>query len=104
MRPRSAATLASIALNYDKTIQLYCVKQKGPTPPKSMLRVIGQLKKNENIIITRPDKGSGVVVMDKSEYVRRLKEASINDETKFVHISLERPNTKGKTKYQRQTS
>ena len=55
----AAATLRSIALSY--------VKQKGPTPPKSMLRAIGQLKKNEDIIITRPDKGSGVVLMDKSE-------------------------------------
>ena len=84
----AAATLRSIALNY--------VKQKGPTPPKSMLRAIGQLKKNKDIIITRPDKGSGVVLMDKSEYVRLLKEASIGDETKFVHIILKRPNTKGR--------
>ena len=61
-----------------------------------MLRAIGQLRKNEDIIITRPDKGSGVVLMDKSEYVRLLKEASINDETKFVKVSLERPNTKGR--------
>ena len=61
-----------------------------------MVRAIGQLKKNEDIIITRPDKGSGVVVMDKSEYVRLLKDASINDETKFKHVSLERPNTKGR--------
>ena len=80
--------MRSIALSY--------VKQKGPTPPKSMLRAIGQLKKNEDIIITRPDKGSGEVLMNKSEYVRLLKEASINDETNFVHISLERPNTKGR--------
>ena len=49
-----------------------------------------------DIIITRPDKGSGVVLMDKSEYVRLLKEASINDETKLVDISLDRPNTKGR--------
>ena len=78
----ATATLRSIALNY--------VKQKRPIPPKSMLRAIGQLKKNEDIIITRPDKGSGVVVMDKSESdVRLQKEASINDETKFVHVSLE---------------
>ena len=61
-----------------------------------MLRAIGQLRKNVDIIITRPDKGSGVVLMDKSEYVRLLKEASINDETKFVDISLDRPNTKGR--------
>ena len=61
-----------------------------------MLRAIGQLRKNEDIIITRPDKGSEVVLMDKSEYVRLLKEASIGDETKFVHIILKRPNTKGR--------
>ena len=72
----AAVTLRSITLSY--------VKQKGPTPPKSILRAMGQLKKNEDIIIARPDiKGSGVVVMDKFEYVRLLKEASINDETKF---------------------
>ena len=108
----AAATLCSIAPSY--------VKQKGPTSPKSMLRAIGpssfpgslfspttkggeksevaigQLKKNEDIIITRPDKGSGVVVMVKSESVHLLKKASINDETKFVHISFERPSTKGR--------
>ena len=84
----AATILRSIALNY--------VKQKGPTPSKSTLRAIGQLKKNEDIVITRPDKGSGVVVIDKAEYVRLLKEASISDETKFVHISLERPNTRGR--------
>ena len=61
-----------------------------------MLRAIGQLKKNEDITITRPDKGSGVVRMDKSEYARLLKEVSINDKTKFILISLERPNTKGR--------
>ena len=35
-RELAAATLRSIALNY--------IKRKGPTPPKSMLRAIGQLK------------------------------------------------------------
>ena len=40
----AAATLRSIALNY--------LKRKGPTPPKSMLRAIGQLKKRDDIVIT----------------------------------------------------
>ena len=34
--------------------------------------------------------------MDKSEYVRLLKESSINDETKFAPVSLERPKTRGR--------
>ena len=83
----AAATLRSIALNY--------IKRKGLTPPKSMLRAIGQLKKRDDIVITRPDKGLGVVILDKTEYVSLLKESSINDETKFIPISLERPKAKG---------
>ena len=61
-----------------------------------MLRAISQLKKRDDIVVTKPDKGSGVVVMDKSDYVRLLKESSINDEAKFVPVSLERPRTRGR--------
>ena len=61
-----------------------------------MLRAISQLKKREDIVITKPDNGSGVVVMDKSDYVCLLKESSINDEIKFAPVSLERPKTRGR--------
>ncbi|KAL9976394.1 hypothetical protein ACROYT_G013692 [Oculina patagonica] len=61
-----------------------------------MLRAIGQLKKRDDIVVTKPDKGSGVVVMDKTDYVRLLKESSINDETKFTPVGLERPRTRGR--------
>ena len=84
----AAATLHSIALNY--------IKRKGPTPPKSMLRAIDQLKKRDNTVITRPDKGSRVVILDKTECVSLLKESSISDETKFVPIRIERPKAKGR--------
>ena len=76
----AAATLRCISLNY--------LKRKGPTPPKSMLRAIGQLKKRDDIVTTRLDKGSGVVILDKTEYVSLLKESSISDETKFIPVSL----------------
>ena len=88
VRELTAATLQSIALNYSE--------RKGPTAPKAILRAISQLKKRDDIIITKPDKGSGVVVMDKSDYVRLLMESSVNDETKFKPISLERPKTRGR--------
>jgi len=67
----AAATLRSIALNY--------IKWKDQTPPKALLRAISQLKKRDDIIITHLDKGSGIVMMDKADYVHLLKEASIND-------------------------
>ena len=56
-----------------------------------MLRAIGQLKKKDDIVITKPDKGSGVVVMGKSDYVRLLGESSISNETKFRPYALKDP-------------
>ena len=84
----ATATLRSIALNY--------IERKGPRPPKALVRSINQLRKRDDIVIRKPDKGSGVVVMNKSDYVRLLSDASINDETKFKSVSLERPRTKGR--------
>jgi len=84
----AAATLRFIALNY--------IKRKDQTPPKALLRAISQLKKRDDINITRPDKGSAIVVMDKADYVHLLKEASINDESKFIPVQLERPKTRGR--------
>ena len=84
----AAATLRSIALNY--------IERKSPRPPRALRRSIKQLKKRDDIVISKPDKGSGVVVMDRSDYVRLLSEASIKDETKFKPVSLERPSTRGR--------
>ncbi|PFX13326.1 hypothetical protein AWC38_SpisGene22596 [Stylophora pistillata] len=52
--------------------------------------------RREDIVITKPDKGSGVVVMDKTEYIRLLSDASIKDTTKFTPINTERPKTRGR--------
>ena len=84
----AAATLRSIALNY--------IERKGPKPPKTLVKSIQQLKKRDDIVITKPDKGSGVVIMDKSDYIRLLSEASINDRTKFKTVEQQRPNTRGR--------
>ena len=56
----AAATLRSIALNY--------IERRGPRPPKALQQAINQLRRREDIVITKPDKGSGAVVMDKTEY------------------------------------
>lgn len=83
----AAATLRSIALNY--------IQRRGPRPPKALQQAINQLRRREDIVITKPDKGSGVVVMDKTEYIRLLSDASIKDTTKFTPINTERPKTRG---------
>ena len=84
----AAATLRSIALNY--------INRKGPSPPKQLLTAIKQLKRCDDIVITKPDKGPGVVVMDKSKYIHLLSEASVNDTSKFRPVPSERQKTRGR--------
>ena len=73
----ACATLRSIALNY--------IARRSPTPPpKALLQAINNLKRRDDIVITKPDKGSGVVVMDKADYLRLLCDASVCDSTKFI--------------------
>ena len=71
-------TLKSIALNYRAS--------KSRKFPKLLKSALKQLKHNKNIVITKPDKGSVVVIMDKSEYIHLLSEASISDQTKFTAV------------------
>ena len=84
----AAATLRPIALNY--------IEQKSPRLPKALVRSINQLKKRDDIVISKPDKGSGVwpFVLCQIWLRSLLSEPSINDETKFKPVYLERPSTR----------
>jgi len=68
-------------VSYENEFDLHENESK---PPKAFLQAINNLKRREDIIITKPDKGSGVVVMDKTDYLRLLCDASIRDSTKFI--------------------
>ena len=60
--------------------ELNYIQRKSPQPPKTPLTAIEQLK--SDIVVTKPNKGSGVVVMDKTEYIRS--------------VPLERPKSRGR--------
>ena len=60
------------------------------------MKALNRLKKRDDIVVTKPDKGSGIVVMDKSEYLRLLSAASIDDTTKFSRVDDKRPNLRGR--------
>ena len=72
------------------------IASKQTPPPKSLLRALNQLKKRNDIVITKPGKGTGVVVMDKSEYMKLLSEASVKNQEKLKPVSLERLKTRGR--------
>ena len=44
-----------------------------------------QVSSSNNILVTKPDKGSGIVVMDKSDYILKM-EKILHDTTKFELI------------------
>ena len=64
------------AIQYRKKQSLMRVEQ---TQYHHLLK---ELKKDKSIIVTRPDKGRGVVIMDKTDYVSKMN-AILSDRTKF---------------------
>ena len=48
--------------------------------------VINKLRRNDSIIITKLDKGSGIVILNKSDYTNKMNNI-LHDETKFERIS-----------------
>ena len=44
-----------------------------------------QLRRNDSITITKPDKGSGVVILNKSDYTNKMNNI-LHDETKFKRV------------------
>ena len=60
-------------------------------PPQTLLKAIHQLKRRDDIVVTKPDKGSGVV-----EYLRLLADAAINNVTKFRIVKPDRPKCRGR--------
>ena len=50
--------------------------------PKDQYKALSNLSKNKDIIVTNPDKGSGVVIMNKTDYLKKMEDI-VNDTTKF---------------------
>ena len=57
-----------------------------PIFDKENLKILNNFRNNKNIVITRPDKGRGVVILDKTTYKSKLNDI-ISDVTKFQPIS-----------------
>ena len=53
---------------------------------KDKLTILKNLASNKDIVVTRPDKGNGVVIMDKIDYIKKMDDI-LNDPSKFKLIS-----------------
>ena len=49
---------------------------------KVNINILDSLRKDKSILVTKPDKGRGVVILNKEEYIRKTEEI-LNDKTKF---------------------
>ena len=55
-------------------------------PPEEM-RALKSLSKNDSIVVMKPDKGTGVIILDLTDYINKV-EQIVSDHTKFkVHKS-----------------
>ena len=52
---------------------------------RGQFRAIKSLCCNEQILITKPDKGSGVVILDKSDYIKKMG-SIFDDKTKVLNM------------------
>uniref|UniRef100_A0A0X3NUX1 Reverse transcriptase (RNA-dependent DNA polymerase) n=1 Tax=Schistocephalus solidus TaxID=70667 RepID=A0A0X3NUX1_SCHSO len=59
---------------------------------KSHMEKLKELRQNKDVLITRPDKGMGVVLMDRTDYIMKL-EAILSDKKKFIKTEKEKDRT-----------
>ncbi|XP_065658976.1 uncharacterized protein LOC136083502 [Hydra vulgaris] len=77
-KPQLKSELSHLANNY---VYKY-------TPSENCLRkhkILKRLRNNENIVITRPDKGNGIIVLNKIDYINSLHNI-ISNKTKFKEL------------------
>ena len=73
--------LADLALGYHATP----IDRSDFTIRKDFFKILRNIKTLNNIVITKPDKGAGVVIRNKEDYLLKMKEI-LKDTTKFKHI------------------
>ncbi|CAF4732335.1 unnamed protein product, partial [Rotaria sp. Silwood2] len=61
-------------------------KNKFDFEQENYRKLLQNLKEDRSIIITRPDKGRGVVLMEKQDYVNKI-QSILNDSSKFSSLS-----------------
>ena len=69
--------------------RISCRNKEGETPSNiNNINVLSNLKQDNNIIIMRPDKGRGVVLMDRQDYKQKVYNI-LADATKFKHLDVD---------------
>ena len=85
---RRNAQRSALKARLTDLVHLYCdstINSRDFTMHKEYFRAINKLRKNDDIIITKLDKGSGVVLLNKSDYIDKINEI-LDDQSKFKRL------------------
>ena len=63
----------------------YSVSKTSASLSDDDVTTLEKLKSNSNIVICKPDKGNGIVLLDKEDYVRKMEDI-LGDSTKFAKL------------------
>ena len=86
--------LSSLKARLADLAHMYCdstIDSRDFAIHKECFRAINRLRKNDDIIITKPDKSSGVVLLNKSDYVDKMNEI-LDDQSKFKRLGPDSSN------------
>lgn len=81
---RTVESISSIAHNTFKDCGNFSWSVFG----KDKVKILNELKTDTNIVITKPDKGRGVVLLNKSDYVGKLSNL-LSDRSKFLELNID---------------
>ena len=86
LKPRSDSEEVAAKVNLASIAYNYCKLKSDESEVlniSEIRKVIGNLKKDDSVIISKPDKGNGCVILDKTDYTNKMQEI-IGDKTKFT--------------------
>ena len=87
-KPISSNKLNSLKAKLSDLAQVYCgtsVDLSDLNMHKEHFQAIKSLRSNEQIPITKPDKRSGVVILNRTDYIQKMGNI-LDDKTKFINM------------------
>ena len=87
-KPRFEEQLAALKARLSDLAHAYCgspIDLGDFLMTKECFQAIKFLRTNEEILITKPDKGAGIVILNKNNYNDKMK-TILNDTTKFLDL------------------
>ena len=80
---------SSLKARFTDLAHLYCggeIDSRDVAFHRECFRALNSLYSNENIVIIKPDKGSGVVILNKNDFIDEM-QVILEDPSKFVKLA-----------------